>query len=329
MPAMRTRTPTNAIVPDFTPVPRKYRHDGWTADRQRAFIDALAASGSVKAAAHSINMSAEGAYYLRRQPGAEGFRAAWSAALDHGVQNLADAMMDRALHGVPVPIMYQGEQVAERRVYNERASMFILRHHLPEKYGPLKPLAPGTKHPDTIAREQAEAAGAAGEGAPDMLTEDQAATIGGQLDRILELYRRKLMEERQARLGGRIAEADFAVRQLTHLEVLLEVGGVAHALIQYAEGDRGPGEPGEPPIWRTPLTDELEVVRRRVWTETEDLARPPANVWSEQPSDGIYGGPDYFERESARTNAERRMAEAQRDWEAAATSEAWARRGAL
>jgi hypothetical protein len=204
--------------------------------------------------------------------------------------------------------------------------MFILRHHLPEKYGALKPLAPGTKHPDTIAREQAEAAGAAGEGAPDMLTEDQAAMIGRQLDQLLELYRRKLMEERQARLGGRIVEADYAVRQLTHLEVLLEIGGVANALIQYAEGERGPGEPDEPPIWRTPLTDELEAVRRRVWTETEDLARPPANVWTDQPSDGIYGGPDSFERERARADAERRMAEAQRDWEAAATSEAWGRR---
>jgi hypothetical protein len=135
--------PTLPVVPDFTPVPRKYsRHDGWTATRQRAFIDALAATGSVKAAAHSINMSYEGAYHLRRQPGAESFRAAWNAALDHGVQNLADAMMERALNGVPAPIMYQGEQVAERRVYNERASMFILRHHLPEKYGELKPLAP-------------------------------------------------------------------------------------------------------------------------------------------------------------------------------------------
>jgi hypothetical protein len=68
-------------LPAFTPVPRKYRYDGWTAPRQRAFIEALADTGSVKAAANRINMSTEGAYYLRRQPGAEGFRAAWEAAL--------------------------------------------------------------------------------------------------------------------------------------------------------------------------------------------------------------------------------------------------------
>lgn len=26
-------------LPDFAPVPRKYRHDGWTPERQRAFIE--------------------------------------------------------------------------------------------------------------------------------------------------------------------------------------------------------------------------------------------------------------------------------------------------
>jgi hypothetical protein len=34
-------------LPDFAPVPRKYSHDGWTAARQKAFIEALADTGSV------------------------------------------------------------------------------------------------------------------------------------------------------------------------------------------------------------------------------------------------------------------------------------------
>ncbi|HEX2763027.1 MAG TPA: hypothetical protein VHM92_04155 [Allosphingosinicella sp.] len=29
----------------FTPVPRRYRHDGWTPERQVAFIEALADTG--------------------------------------------------------------------------------------------------------------------------------------------------------------------------------------------------------------------------------------------------------------------------------------------
>lgn len=141
-------------LPAFTPVPRKYRHDGWTPERQRAFIAALAETGSVKHAARRINMAPEGAYYLRRAPGAEEFRAAWAAALDFGVQNLADLAIDRAREGVPVPVFYRGEQVGERRWYNDRLLMFILKHHMPSKYG--ASLAPGTKHVETLRREWEE-----------------------------------------------------------------------------------------------------------------------------------------------------------------------------
>jgi len=55
---MRKRVPVardaRPPVPEFTPVPRKYRHDGWTTGwdwksrgRQKAFIEALADTGSV------------------------------------------------------------------------------------------------------------------------------------------------------------------------------------------------------------------------------------------------------------------------------------------
>ena len=149
---MQNRVPT-CIAPalDFEPVPRIYRHDGWTVERQRAFIAALAETGSVKAAAKRINMSAEGAYYLRRQPGADSFRAAWSAALDHGLQRLTDLAIDRAIEGVPVPIFWRGEQVGEKRTYNERLMMFILRHHMPDRYGSAG-LRQGTKKFPTRSR---------------------------------------------------------------------------------------------------------------------------------------------------------------------------------
>ncbi len=57
-------------LPAFEPVPRKPRHDGWTPERQRAFIAALANTGSISRAARHVNMSPEGAYYLRRSPAA-------------------------------------------------------------------------------------------------------------------------------------------------------------------------------------------------------------------------------------------------------------------
>ena len=76
-------------------------------------------------------MATFGAYALRRAEGAESFRAAWKQALDMGAQRLADIAMERAIEGVPVPIMYHGEQVGERRHYNDRLLTFMLQHHQP------------------------------------------------------------------------------------------------------------------------------------------------------------------------------------------------------
>ena len=77
---MRNRVPVPASerppLPAFTPVPRKYRHDGWTPERQKAFVEALADCGSVRRAAAVVNMSNENAYVLRRSPGAEEFQRA-------------------------------------------------------------------------------------------------------------------------------------------------------------------------------------------------------------------------------------------------------------
>lgn len=112
----------------FAPVPRKcQRHDGWTPERQRAFIGALADTGSVKRAAMHVNMSPEGAYYLRRRPGAEGFRRAWEAALDFGVQRLKDEAFDRALNGQLSPVFVGGKLKGFRRIKNDRLLMFCLR----------------------------------------------------------------------------------------------------------------------------------------------------------------------------------------------------------
>lgn len=157
---MQNRTPSQPVVPAFTPVPRKYRHDGWTEQRQRAFIDALAETGSVKHAAKRINMSPEGAYALRRQPDAEEFRAAWAAALDHGVQRLEDIAMERALHGVEVPVYSYGKIIGSRIVHNDRLLMFLLRNRATHRFAagisaknvPLPPQAERPDGPNAIER---------------------------------------------------------------------------------------------------------------------------------------------------------------------------------
>ena len=129
-------------LPCFTPVPRKCeRHDGWTPARQTAFIEALADTGSVAAACKAVDMSQPGAYYLRRQEGAESFRNAWQAALDLGIQRIEDVAMDRALNGVDVPIYSYGKLVGMRKSYNDRLLMFMLRNRAPERFADGRPRA--------------------------------------------------------------------------------------------------------------------------------------------------------------------------------------------
>ena len=131
------RTPVAAEnLPAFEPVPlKRQRHDGWTPERQRAFIGALADTGSVSRAARYVNMSQEGVYYLRRRPGAESFRRAWEAALDLGVQRLKDIAYERAIDGQLSPIFVAGKLKGFRRIRNDRLLMFCLRMNARDERG--------------------------------------------------------------------------------------------------------------------------------------------------------------------------------------------------
>ena len=116
-------------LPEFAPVPRKYRHDGWTPERQKAFIEALADTGCVTRAAAAVNMAQANCYTLRRAAGAEGFRRAWDAALDLGVKRLKDIAFERAIEGHLVPVFVAGKLMGFRRKRNDALLMFILRHY--------------------------------------------------------------------------------------------------------------------------------------------------------------------------------------------------------
>lgn len=112
----------------FAPyVHRAPRSNSITPDRQRAFIAALAATGIVTQAARSIGASLEALYRLRHQPGAEGFSAAWEAAIDRGIARLEDCALERALQGEPREIVRQGEVVARWVRHDTALILFLLR----------------------------------------------------------------------------------------------------------------------------------------------------------------------------------------------------------
>jgi hypothetical protein len=126
--------PDSEFFPDFTPVPRAQREDGWTPEKQVAFITALAECGCIAEACKAVGMARVSAYRLRADPCAAGFRTAWENALDYAVRRIADNAFSRALHGVSWPVFYQGEQIGERIRHDERLVMFLLRTRDPLRY---------------------------------------------------------------------------------------------------------------------------------------------------------------------------------------------------
>ncbi len=120
----------------FTPVSVRARHDGWTVERQFAFIEKLADCGCVTAAARHVGMSSESARQLRRRWSARTFRDAWDAALDCGYVDVEQTAKERSEKGVARPIFYRGVQVGEWRHFDERLTMFLLRFRRRHRFGP-------------------------------------------------------------------------------------------------------------------------------------------------------------------------------------------------
>jgi hypothetical protein len=126
----------------FDPVPLRSRHDGWTVDKQYAFIQALAETGIVEEACRRVGMSRTSADKLRSRPSGAHFRRAWQTALDYALYRVEENAHRRSREGVPRPIFYKGEQVGEWRYYDERLTAFLLRCYRPERYGRARELQP-------------------------------------------------------------------------------------------------------------------------------------------------------------------------------------------
>jgi hypothetical protein len=102
------------------------RHDGWTPDKQRQFIEQLADCGIVKEAAGRVGMTERSAYRLRRRPDAAGFNRAWDAAVQFGVDRLHSTAFERAIEGTVRQRWFQGEVIGEERIFDNRLLIYLL-----------------------------------------------------------------------------------------------------------------------------------------------------------------------------------------------------------
>jgi hypothetical protein len=137
---------------EFEPAQLRPRHDGWTAQRQVRFIEALAATKCVDEACRRVGMSDTSAYELRNRSCGAAFARAWDIALECQLDRVEQSAVERSINGVARPIFYKGEQVGEYRHHDERLTMFLLRSRRPARYGKWIEQAPAPDRPDDDRR---------------------------------------------------------------------------------------------------------------------------------------------------------------------------------
>ena len=136
------------------------------------FLDCLASTGNVRAAAARVGVSRETAYRTRRRDAA--FMRLWDAALVHARSAAEAELATRALDGVPMPVYARGEHVA---TWHRQDTRLLLAH-----LGRLDAKVLG----DRAARTHAEffdqrLAAMAGHAAPDDFAEATADRRFGEL----------------------------------------------------------------------------------------------------------------------------------------------------
>ncbi len=119
----------------FAPVPVRPRRDGWTVDRQIAFIETLSETGCVTTAARAVGMSARSAYKLAARCDARQFAAAWDVAMAIAARALAALAFDYATGGMVEQVWKDGVLVSERRRPSERLLIFLLSRFDPARFG--------------------------------------------------------------------------------------------------------------------------------------------------------------------------------------------------
>ncbi|WP_309611791.1 hypothetical protein [Sphingomonas sp.] len=133
--------------PDFIAVPSRNHLSGWTAARQRRFIEILSLTGSVGHASAAAGVTSRSAYRLRNRAGADSFARAWDAAQSLAATRLTAIAFDRAVNGRAERYYRNGELVMERRLPSDRLLTWLLSHLDPLRFGGPAARALAAAHP--------------------------------------------------------------------------------------------------------------------------------------------------------------------------------------
>jgi hypothetical protein len=143
-------------VPEFDIAPTRKRHAGWTAERQRRFIEHLSLTGNVGEACAIVGVASSSAYRLRNRAGAESFARAWDAALRLCPTRLVAIGLDRAINGRVERHYKDGELVMERRIPSDYLLTWFISRLDPLQFGSpaARALAAATGDPREKARNE-------------------------------------------------------------------------------------------------------------------------------------------------------------------------------
>ena len=114
-------------LPDWDEVLVDIRNDyRWTAPCQRAFLEELAATGSVMRACQQVGKTARGAYGLRHRREGAAFRLGWDAAVLVARCVVQDTLMDRALNGYEEVSAKDPDGTTRRGKFDNRLGQSLL-----------------------------------------------------------------------------------------------------------------------------------------------------------------------------------------------------------
>ena len=101
-----------------------------TPKKQKAFLDNLSETGSVKKACEAIKISRNSFYNFRKKN--KKFTEQWEEAEKRGVDALIEEARRRAHDGVDEPVYYKGDRIDTIRKYSDVLLMFLIKAKRPE-----------------------------------------------------------------------------------------------------------------------------------------------------------------------------------------------------
>ncbi len=107
-------------------VPDAQRYDGWTPEKQKRFLTALARGHNVTKACAIVGMSRQTAYALRDSARGAAFALGWKAAQLRSRDCLADELMDRAFNGVRESVTGDDGRITTRHRHDNQLAWKML-----------------------------------------------------------------------------------------------------------------------------------------------------------------------------------------------------------